>query len=52
MKRQGRQALHKEVEHRIMTILAVMVFAIYIISAAVVFIAARKGDVSNDRNGQ
>lgn len=35
-----------------MTILAVMVFIIYTISGLAVFIAARKGDVRNDRNGQ
>lgn len=35
-----------------MMIIAVMVFAIYIISGLAIFIAARKGDVGNDRNGQ
>lgn len=34
------------------TIIAVMVFIIYTISGLAVFIAARKGDVRNDRNGQ
>lgn len=44
--------MHKEVEHKIMTILAVMVFAIYTISGLAVLIAARKGSGNNDRNGQ
>lgn len=35
-----------------MMIIAAMVFAIYTISAATVFIAARKGSGNNDRNGQ
>ncbi len=35
-----------------MIIIAAMVFAIYTISAATVFIAARKGSGNNDRNGQ